>query len=591
MRTVSIDRGVRRAQRAPPRSCPGRLVLVPARKDARSLDRKNRGAYYTARQIADSLARWAIRDGGDRILDPSSGEGVFLAAAAQRIQALGGSGDQVFGIEVDRTAHAASRARAADAGIPSANVARGDFFVRPGRPDVDAVLGNPPYIRFQRFKGRPRERAEARAAEAGFDLSPLSSSWAPFVVHGAAFLRPGGRMALIVPREIAQANYGRDVLAHLAQTFGRVTLVACDERLFPGLDQDTLLLLARDHGAGLRDLRFAQAATVADLAAVESRAAQIDLEALLAGTQLRFWGLPSATRGAYRSLVEHPQVRPLAELATVSSGYVTGANDFFHLPPEQAEALGIPRAALVPAVFRAAALSGPHFEPADWADGAAHGAAGYLFRPSGEPSGAVAAYLAVGRERGVHQTYKARHRADWFRVPRVARPDLLLAAMTADAHVLAVNRAGVAAANTLHAVDLRAVDLRTVDSCAANGHDREYDRSWRAEALALTWLTSAAQLSRELEGRVLGGGMLKLEPGEAGRLHVPWPSGLDPRQEPARTAEIVSLLRARNLDAARHQADAWILGRVLGFSSAEIDALATAAEALRAQRRRRRVRP
>ena len=549
---------------------------MSARNGEPNLSRKDRGAYYTARSAAAALCAWALRRGTEDVLDPSAGDGVFLAAAAARLRALGGAPDQIHAVELDRSAHARARAAAEDVGIPPLNVARADFFAHDHPARFDAVVGNPPFIRFQRFKGAARQRALERATTAGVELSPLSSSWAPFVVHAVAALRTGGRLALLVPSEIAQARYGREVLEFLARSFDRVTLLAPTERLFPGLDQDVLVLLAAGSGRAGNDLRFAPVDDLAALDRVEATATRIDLDALVAGRRLRFWELPSAARSAYQRLARHPDVRELGSLARVSSGYVTGANAFFHLSPADAERLGVGPQDLVPAVFRAAALGGPTFGSADWKAAVASATAGYLFQPTDPIGDAARAYLEHGASQGIDRGYKTRTRAVWHRVPRVQRPDLLLAAMAADRHALAVNRAGVAPANTLHAVELRE---------PANGDPGE--RDVRALALGLAWQTSAAWLSRELEGRVLGGGMLKLEPGEAGRILVPWPRTWSREDVRAAARRIEDALCEQGPEAAREVADVWILRERVGLSQGQVDALAAAASALRDRRRRR----
>ncbi len=42
-------------------------------------DQKARGAYYTPPETAAALVRWAVRDPNEHMLDPSCGDGRFLA--------------------------------------------------------------------------------------------------------------------------------------------------------------------------------------------------------------------------------------------------------------------------------------------------------------------------------------------------------------------------------------------------------------------------------------------------------------------------------------------------------------------------------
>ena len=73
------------------------------------------------------------------------------------------------------------------------------------------MIGNPPFIRYQDFSGEARARSRTAARRAGVGLSNLASSWAAFAVHAALFLRPGGRMGLVLPAELLSVNYAAQV--------------------------------------------------------------------------------------------------------------------------------------------------------------------------------------------------------------------------------------------------------------------------------------------------------------------------------------------------------------------------------------------
>ena len=130
--------------------------------------------------------------------------------------------------------------------MASSNLLASDFFATntDRMRSVDAIVGNPPFIRYQRFSGEMRRRALARAAEQGLKLSGLSSSWLPFLVHSIRFVRPGGRIAMVIPFEIGHASYAVPVLRHLDRMFESVTFLTFRKKLFPDLSQDTILLLA-----------------------------------------------------------------------------------------------------------------------------------------------------------------------------------------------------------------------------------------------------------------------------------------------------------------------------------------------------------
>src|ERR1700730_6946993 len=168
--------------------------------------RKARGAFFTPPPIAEFLSRWAIRAADARVLDPTCGEAVFLLAAAERLEALGASSAaikaQLTGVDLHQPSleESGSLLKAAGAG---ASLVRSDFFELATPAHLgdrvgwqDAVIGNPPFVRYQEHRGQVRRRSVAAALEQGVRLSGLASSWAATLVHASAFLTPNGRLAM-----------------------------------------------------------------------------------------------------------------------------------------------------------------------------------------------------------------------------------------------------------------------------------------------------------------------------------------------------------------------------------------------------------
>ena len=534
------------------------------------------GAFYTDARVAEFLVRWALRSHADTVADPSFGGGVFLRAACQHVYALGGQpADRVYGVELDADAHqSTSRLLQREWGLPPANLVRNDFFRTRTLPcgQVTAVVGNPPFIRYQSFRGKQRERALARASEAGVSLSRLASSWAPFLVHAVQMLCPGGRLAMVVPAELGHAGYALPILGHIARQFSQATLLTFRRRLFPDLSEDTMLLLAEGKGNGCGSIELRDLANVEELEELSIQAAYqisdtvpMDTAEIARGHhRLTEYLLPRAARTLYRSLLGHSFTTHLGALADVGIGYVSGANSFFHLTEEQARFLGIPRDLLKKAVVRGRDLRGVCLTERDWlASGGQH----LLHVTSDRPlEDALLAYLKTGEGSGIHMRYKCRTRAPWFSVPHVYRPDALLSYMGGSRQRLVLNEVGAVAANGLHVIRLRpnaGIPLHT---------------------MAATWLTSFTSLSCEIEGHALGGGMLKLEPSEAARVALAVPESVTEGDCARLVEEADCMVREGNETGAQHLADQVILRQGLGLTEAECRLLREAHEALRARR-------
>ena len=167
------------------------------------LSQKQAGAYYTPPPVVSNLVGWSVRKESDRLLDPSCGDGRFIAAHRNS-----------FGVEQDTDAVAATMNRA-----PWGDVHEGEFFAwaTRTRERFECAAGNPPFIRYQTFNGATRERALQLCESLGAKFSVLSASWAPFLVATASLLKPGGRMAFVVPAAIGHAPYAAPLLDYLAK--------------------------------------------------------------------------------------------------------------------------------------------------------------------------------------------------------------------------------------------------------------------------------------------------------------------------------------------------------------------------------------
>ena len=529
--------------------------------------KKALGAFYTPPEMAAALVDWAVRSPDDRVFDPSFGGFVFLEAALRRLKLLGADPDttptQVFGADVDEVAFLQP-----SAGTEEATLHRGDFFdIRPGEeiPRVEAVVGNPPYIRYQDFNDAA-EVAHRVAAEAGVPLTRLASSWAPFLIHGTSFVSDGGRMAQVLPAELIHAQYAAGIIRFLTANFKRVAIAVFDQRVFPGALEEIVLLFAEE--------RTANAQGSVDLISFDSLA-ELDASQLFhttasGGSQApgKLLGrlLPASTRDLLANLSDRPETTKLGDVAAVDIGAVTGANDFFLL--NRTEARAMPERTARPAVSKAAQITGARISADDHRGLLDEGRKGLMFvvDASTPPrSSAVQRRIAVGEEAGVPDGYKCRVRKPWWSVPIPRRgvADLLLTYFASEHPRLVLNEAGVLQTNTIHGVYLKT--------------------PMDAAALAVGFYNSLTLLSAELVGRSYGGGVLKLEPTEAGSLILP----PVPETLGGRLDEVDALIRGRKLEAALDLVDPIVLGEGLGLSSEEIRALRDGGAQLRARRRSR----
>ncbi len=545
--------------------------------------RKPRGAFYTPEPLARFIADWAVRSPSDRVLEPSCGEAVFLEAAARRLNDLGGepASGQLLGVDLHAASVDRARIRLRAAGV-SADLVAADFFDHHADVHVDAVIGNPPYIRYQDFTGPARLKARRAALGAGVRLTALASSWAAFTVHAATFLADGGRLGLVLPAELLSVNYAAGVREFLLHHFRRVRLVLFTERVFPDVQEEVVLLLAEDYVTGVGPGADADAPGTDHFEVVQvTNATEL-------GTDIRFspwqpaapgakWTAALAVSPEYESLVGGGSFAALGGWGRLALGAVTGANRFFALSPRRCAELGLGRRDVVP-------LSPPgslHLRAVELTE-AAVGELGEadartrLFSPGPTPSRAARRYITAGESLGIHQGYKCRGRTPWWQVPIQEPADLFVTYMNADGVALCANTAGVLHLNSVHGLFLG-----------------DQARAVPPALLALATRSTVTALGAETIGRAYGGGMLKVEPREAAALPVPAVELVTSVSDElaALLPEARSRLRHREPGAelaVRMQVDS-ILGRATGTNEASLAELRRAHASL-VERRRARAR-
>lgn len=471
---------------------------------------KERGAYYTDLKIARFLTKWALQDPHNVVLDPSFGGGVFLQAALERLTELGNTRaeENVFGIELEDQVHRETlQLLKLQNGFFDVNLSQANFFEVDSHKKFTAIIGNPPFIRFQSQDKVVKRKALDKAADQAVRLTEQVNLWVPFIVHSISFLKDAGRMAMVVPAEIGFASYSKPLLTFLAEQFQATTFITFASPLFPEINQDVILLLAENKKAKpcKQGHFYILDAPSCDLDKLDlTQAERVTPESFIDQSSFAYYWLPSKARSLYDELLQSQDVTLLKNFAKVGSGYVTGANQFFHLSEQKKQAFNIDSYWLSKSVYRSNSLTGLGFTEQDWHEAEKQNKAGYLLNTGNRTnlSKSVEDYLESGKNARVHQTYKCRSRKPWYRVPSVRIPDAFLSYMSGGKIQIIANEANVTAPNSLHHVTLHQNSPISV------------------KQLCVAWQSTFSQLSSELNGRPLGGGMLKLEPSEAARVAI-----------------------------------------------------------------------
>jgi adenine-specific DNA methylase len=538
---------------------------------------KLRGGYYTPPALASFLARWVLELRPRRLLEPSCGDGAFFQALAAQA-ALSPGGDRVeslLGFELDAAEAEKARCRAGEA-ASEARVVCGDYLEwmlgEEGESSrFDAVLGNPPFIRYQYLDERSQANAARVFARSGLPFTRHTNAWVPFVVAALSQLAPGGRLGMVVPAELLHVLHAQSLRAHLIATCSRVLVLDLDALCFEDALQGVVLLMAE---------RAAQPGTTAEVAVVQTRGlglladpparvlAQADFAPAghLDGKWMTLL-LSSAERRLLSGLAEAAPFQRMDRLAEVDVGIVTGANKFFLVNDEALDHHGL-RPWAHPAFGRSEHVRGVIYDQERHDENRRLGLPAHLVqlgsaeRASLPPE--VQRYVAQGEADGLDRRFKCRIRKPWYNVPSVFSAPVGMLKRAHEYPRLLLNPLGAYSTDTAYRV------------WPSPGVD--------AERLVACFVNSATALTAELEGRHYGGGVLELVPSEIERLLVPMP-------ELARPALRELDLRFRSgepLERILEAQDRAVLARA-GVAAEDQERLRAAWDRLR--RRRQRIEP
>jgi adenine-specific DNA-methyltransferase len=494
-----------------------RQVMTPRESslDLTSLpngESKLRGGYYTPPVIAQFLAKWAIHSVDAAVLEPSCGDGALVAPAADLLDATGKLvAVELFASEAEIVARHA---------YPSTEVVNGDVFTwyqaRQLDGSFDAVIGNPPFIRYQSFPEEHRIPSFKLMNEEGLRPTRLTNAWVPFVVLATRALRVGGRLALVLPAELLQVSYTEELREYLNRKYSHLTIVTFRRLVFNNIQQETILLLGIRGDGSRTKISFVELDDPRQLNEDHMEAgqrAEVDLDH--GREKWTQYYLTPKQLGLIREIEASNAFTSLGELADVDVGVVTGRNEFFVLSPGQAKTLGVEEYCQ-PLVGRSAQIPGLVLRHTDWDELSAADSRCLLMqlgpRDRSALSAAALSYVRQGEAKGLHQGYKCRIRLPrWWNVPSVWNPDAFLLRQIHNGPRIIVNQAAATCTDTIHRIRVKG--------------------DTRPQWLAAASMNSLTFAFSEIRGRSYGGGVLELEPTEAEALPFPRPGGVLPLEE------------------------------------------------------------
>ena len=506
-------------------------------------DQKLRGAYYTPPAIASFILHWGINVSTDAdILEPSCGDGVFLEQMARDQMAF----HHVTAVEYE--AVEAEKARAI--GLHDSEVINSDFhcFCLDTEQRFSLIVGNPPFIRYQYYDEGQQELAGEIFKKAGLKRSKLTNAWVTFVVGCSLLLKENGKMGFVIPSELLQVTYAKQLRKYLARFFNKINIISFENLVFEEIQQEVVLLLCERNGTDKHLIEHIEVKDTEGLQALDPHrlnlpTKQIDFHAdkwtyyFLDKEELEFLGR-----------VRCENMPKIGMFSNVEVGITTGSNGYFTVPQSIVDLYHLQEYAR-PMVGRSVQVNSLCFTPKDWKRNLNIGAKANLlvFPPKVKDYGenGVKAYIESGEQQGIHEGYKTSIREDWYVIPSIKLSQALFLRRNNLYPKFVLNEAKAYTTDTMHRVFIN------------DGVNQK--------AFVVSYYNSLSFAFAEILGRNFGGGVLELMPSEVEGIYLPY------REENATLFEKVDKMvrEKKTADEILDLTDKEILQKGMGFSEKE----------------------
>lgn len=532
-------------------------------------EQKLRGGYYTPLDLARFITRWTLEKRPKTLLEPSCGDGIFVQTISEIDFA---SRFSFTGLEILAKEAAKARKRCRNEPRLDWSIHVRDFLgwaineMVLGQPKFDAVVGNPPFIRYQYLSEAVQHKAEAIFKMLHLPFTKHTNAWVPFILASVALLKPGGRLGMILPSEIIHVTHAQSLRTYLGKTCSRLLIIDPEEIWFDGTLQGAVILFAEkkenwtDQSDGLGIVKVSGRGFLnndpADLFNDTTRINGI--------TVVGKWTwalLTTQERTLLDSLRERPEVHRFDQIAEVDVGIVTGANKYFLVSDETVERFSL-QAFAHPMFGRSEHCPGVIYDERQHRENARVGNPTnfiWLNDHQRELSEDVLEYIRLGEKLNLHTRYKCRIRNPWYTVPSVYATTIGMLKRAHDTPRLIFNRLKAYTTDTAYRIN--------AIKCAP-------------EKLIYCFLNALTALSAELEGRHYGGGVLELVPSEIEKLLVPLPSSIHPE-----IRKLDTLIRQSTVANVLKQQNNNVLGP-LGLSKSDQNQLLAAWLRLKNRRQR-----
>lgn len=466
--------------------------------------KKKTGSFYTPPVIAEFVVKRVLAKNNSSkldILEPSAGDGVFVKTVYDIADVLNISNFTV----VEKNKEEAEKLAKIDGAVNLA-IYDEDFlgvqeFFESGAFNI--VLGNPPYIKNTLLTSYQIDKCKKiHLSFPNLARNSIKNIWSAFLVRSISLLdKNEGILSFVLPAELLQVNYAKELRELLLIEFERVEIFTFNELLFKECKgQDTLILIA-ERKSYEKGLFFCNINKVEDLFKNDFH---FSIKEDYENTKWTSHALSSKEIKLLDRL--RKKLKPIDYYCTSKAGIVTAANNFFIVNQNTIDSYSL-EPYVKPIIQKSSLVSQVVvFNEHDLKSLIEKSIPSFLIDLNSvklRSNSRVRKYLQKGLDEKLDLRFKMKIRKNWYEVPGISEPaQALFFKRCSNFPKFVRNDASVFATDSAYVVSTRV------------GYD--------ITSLIFSFYNSLTLIFSELNGRYYGGGVLELTPNEFKNLPIPY---------------------------------------------------------------------
>lgn len=470
-------------------------------------EEKLRGGYYTPFELTEFITKYIFskkKFKKSTILEPSVGDGRFYDSFKKVKYNFKMTGVELIEKEALKSICKVEN----DDRFKTINKDFYKFYHENRNKKYEAIVGNPPYIRYQLLTEEQRDYQSEIMLNNGLKANRLINSWVAFTVASIEMLENNGIIAFVLPTDLLQVSYAKELRRFLYSELSEVNIINFNKTVFKDIQQDVLLMIGTKKNNSFdknHELRLINIDDKKDLLNLDLQDYPLESKEFIEEFYLKDkWStiyLNNNERSYYYDLRKNNNVVMFNDYIKGQVGITTGNNKVFAVSESIVKKYEL-EDYIVPLLGRSIEADGIIYKQIDLKNNILKDKNVWLLDFNKKKiHGKAKEYIKNVERKNEHRGYKLDLREKWYEVPSIWIPDAFLLRRVGSHPKIILNELNCTSTDTFHRL--------------------LFKEGINEKLMIISLYSSLSLMSLELEGRVFAGGALEVLPGDLKNILIP----------------------------------------------------------------------